>query len=243
MNTPGKFAIFTVHKAASMFLHRISKQACAMAQIPYCSPNNKGPSGNLLYIRRADENFSQSTLDRFNSIHTGCIGPMRRPLDIDLDQCFVNLHLRDPRDGLNSMFFSWTKIHPGFDPVKRQEWIAWGIDRFVIEFSDDYLDRYEKYLNHYLGHPNVTLLKYEDMVHGFRHWLELFLKPFQLSPQEVNCLYQQFSNEVDPRNADPDSHRRKILPGDFRNNLKTETIERLNQKFKHILRSLNYSIS
>ncbi|EGJ31343.1 MULTISPECIES: hypothetical protein [Moorena] len=235
-----KIAVFTVHKAASMFLHQITIEASALAKINYYSPNNKQLSDSLFYFRPPRENFCQEALAKFNSIDTGCIGPMRYPLEIDLDSCFVNLHLRDPRDGLNSMFFSWTKIHKGFDQSKRDEWLSWGIDKFVISFSDEYLDRYEKYLNHFIGHPNVNLLKYEDMVYNFDSWLTLFVQPFQLYSQDISGLSKQLSDEVNPQNADPNTHRRKMISGDFKNNLKPETIDTLNQKFGHILSALDY---
>ena len=105
----------------------------------------------------------------------------------------------------------------------------------MISFSDDYFERYEKYLNHFIGHPHVNLLKYEDMVYNFDSWLTSFLQPFKLSADDINGLSKQFSDQVDSKNAKPNTHIRKITPGDFRNNLKPETIDTLNQKFGHIL--------
>ncbi|NEP31026.1 MAG: hypothetical protein F6K38_05905 [Moorea sp. SIO3B2] len=235
-----KIAVFTVHKAGSMLLHRITLEACALAQLKYYSPNNKELSDSLLYFQDFKVNCCQSALADFNYIDTGCIGPIRRPLEIDLDSCFVNLHLRDPRDGLNSMFFSWTKTHGGIKKSIRDEWLSWGIDKFVISFSDDYFERYEKYLNHFIGHPGVNLLKYEDMVDNFDSWFTSFVQPFQLSSEDINGLSKQLSDQVDPKNAKPNTHIRKITPGDFRNNLKPETIDTLNQKFGHILSALDY---
>jgi hypothetical protein len=235
-----KIAIFTVHKAASMLLHKINLKCCEMNRLMYYSPNGRDHSYQLEPLAFPESKLESESM--FKGILKGFIGPIRVPLDINLDECLVNLQLRDPRDGLNSMFFSFTKIHPDFPEEIRLAWLEKGIDQCIIEWSDDYLNRYQKYIDNFIGHPNVNFLKYENMVFDFETWLHSYIKVFELSSEQISELEVYLADEVNPATANPKTHKRKILPGDYKNNLKPETIDFLNQKFSSVLSQLDYEL-
>lgn len=96
--------IFTVHKAGSMFVHRLTDYLTRKIDMPYHSPNK----GNF-----PDQAGLSADLSHFNG-KTGCIGPLRQywPLE-NIDNYSIILHLRDPRDMLVSLFFMHTHQTPG----------------------------------------------------------------------------------------------------------------------------------
>ena len=67
---------------------------------------------------------------------SGCFGPIRALVGVpDLGSRKVLLHLRDPRDVLVSMFYSYCYTHPGDvagNTGYRKEVADQGIDRFVL---------------------------------------------------------------------------------------------------------------
>jgi hypothetical protein len=96
--------IFTVHKAGSMFVHRLTDYLTHQIHVPYYSPNK----GNF-----PDYTKLSADLSYFNG-KTGCIGPLRQYWPItNIDSYNIILHLRDPRDMLVSLFFMHTHRTPG----------------------------------------------------------------------------------------------------------------------------------
>jgi hypothetical protein len=131
-------AMYTVHKAASVLLHKLTKFICTEIDIPYYSPH---------HVEHADRFISSVNRGSILKFDTNepikCYGPLRRPALLpSFDNYKVIIHLRDPRDGLNSMWFSFTTIHKGIPDHVREKRLRMGIDSFVIERSDDYLERY-----------------------------------------------------------------------------------------------------
>ena len=196
---------YTTHKAGSMVLHRVLKDICELNRIRYYSPN---------------ENKSQLPFKRmfagedFIAKKRGCFGPIRFFVPTKaLDKASIILHLRDPRDVLASMFFSYCYMHAGEIEAHtgyRKEVAEAGIDRFVLDmvgapfydYRGDYgigsrykkhvgtvLDRYQRYLDELLGRPNTTAVSYEEMVLAFPSWLEKIVGAFDLKdPEETRAV-------------------------------------------------------
>jgi hypothetical protein len=232
--------VFTVHKAASMFLHNILMQITRSAGMNYYSPNRPASPYHFPVTKKNnDEEYAK----RFSGIE-GCIGPIRRPVCLpnQIDYQIV-LHLRDPRDALTSMFFSYSYSHTGIDDRERERWISEGIDKFVLDKSDDFLDRYRIYCEDFVGRPNVTLVTYEEMIFSFETWLKKFIAPFPI--QDVDDLTRkmivQYKDEFRTTSEVVTSHKRKITPGDHKEKLRQETIAILNQRFGEVLGKLGYS--
>jgi hypothetical protein len=252
--------VFTLHKSASMFIHKQCEHLCKLAGIAYHSPNLPG-SG--LDARRL------LTDPKVWEARHGCFAPVRFFVDIPrFEDYAVILHLRDPRDVLVSMFYSYCYIHPGEIEANtgyRREAAARGIDAFVLakasQGSTDYRGdygtgghvedlignlpkRYRDYIERLLGKPNVTLLKYEDMVSDYRGWLERFIKPFPIAAKSrvVDDLVAQSPGFFPKRTHDALTHMRHVTPGDYKTKLQPATIGRLDEIFADALRALDYEL-
>ncbi|HEY1582636.1 MAG TPA: sulfotransferase domain-containing protein [Chthoniobacterales bacterium] len=251
---------YTTHKAGSMVLHRVLKDICELNRVRYYSPNE---SKRQLPFERmfAGEDFIAKK--------RGCFGPIRFFVPSRaIETASIILHLRDPRDVLVSMFFSYCYMHAG--EVERhtgyRKAIAEaGIDRFVLdmvsaafyEYRGDYgigsrykehvgnvLDRYERYLTELLDRPNTIAVSYEEMVLSFPSWLEKIIGAFDLTePEETRAVVAaRHANSVAAEEKeDVWSHKRKVTPGDHREKLQSETIRELDRIFAPILQRLGYS--
>lgn len=250
--------VFTLHKSGSMFLHRQCEMLCSASGIAYHSPNLPG-SG--LDARRL-----LTDPDIWRTRH-GCFAPVRFYVEIpQLSDYEVLLHLRDPRDVLVSMFYSYCYIHPGEVPPDsgyRRRTAEEGIDAFVLakssamsrRYPGDYgtgghvedlignlPSRYERYLRHLLGRANVTLLRYEEMVSDYPRWLSAFARPFPLPDRQQRLAdWSARSRSFFPqRSGDVMAHVRHVTPGDFRLKLQPTTIRKLDTIFAPTLDALGY---
>ncbi|HEX4666601.1 MAG TPA: sulfotransferase domain-containing protein [Chthoniobacterales bacterium] len=251
---------YTTHKAGSMVLHRVLKDICELNRIHYYSPNE---SRTQLPFERifAGEDFIAKK--------RGCFGPIRFFVPTQaLAEASVILHLRDPRDVLVSMFFSYCYMHAGEierHTGYRKAVAEAGIDKFVLdmvgeafyEYRGDYgigsrykkhvgtvLDRYQRYLAELLSRPNTIAVSYEEMVLAFPSWLEKIVNAFDLpAPEETRAVVAaRHANSVAAEEEeDVWSHKRKVTPGDHREKLQSETIRALDRIFAPVLERLGYS--
>jgi len=194
--------VFTTHKAGSMVLHRVLREICESNNISYYSPN-QNPDKQLPF----DRIFNG---EDFIAKRNGCFGPLRFFVpSATLKSANIIIHLRDPRDVLTSMFFSYCFMHPGETAANtghRKKVAEAGIDKFVLDLSDEnftgydgdygtggqygkYIgnvrDRYLTYLREIIGKPNTVLLSYEEMVLDFPTWLKKFLRTFELNDSDA----------------------------------------------------------
>ena len=252
--------VFTLHKSASMFVYSQCRLLADLAGIPYHSPNNReSPFREHQFVKDADLWTGRS----------GCFAPIRFYVDIpEIENYDIILHLRDPRDVLVSMFYSYCFIHAG--AVKqntgyRAEVAQAGIDAFVLArvtepqttLQGDYgtgggLEylignvprRYADYVQYLLGKPNVTLVRYEEMVTDYRSWLTRFIRPFPIEdkPRVIDDFVRRSSAWFPKREQARMTHVRQITPGDFRRKLQPSTIEQLNEVFADTLAALEMPV-
>lgn len=252
--------IYTVHKAASMFLHRLTAEVAQEFGIPYYSINND----------RDFETIKTASWKGFieGGGRTGCFGPIRAgaaepSVPDDLSSYRVILHLRDPRDVLTSLYFSHVYSHrrtPGqFNPSdeQRSRWEDGGIDEFVLANASKTRKAYRDLCSTFLGKENVLLVKYESLTLNYAEWLDEFLSAFdhfEPRPRRLlnvvgfastlsrirRRLYRKHRREFTVQQEDVQQHRRQITPGDHRRKLSTETIEQLNGHFRDVLEMLDY---
>ena len=120
--------VFTLHKSASMFIHQVCEYLSQQSGMDHFSPNSR--------VAPIDERLLLTDKEFWKANH-GCFAPVRFYVDVpDIDDYKVILHVRDPRDVLVSMFYSYCYIHKG--PVTantgyRKETAEEGIDAFVLE--------------------------------------------------------------------------------------------------------------
>ena len=235
-NRVEKIGIFTVHKSASMLLHKLSGLCSDLKSIDYYSANNVGSTEKVGVCEFPDfhENNSEIVSRKYEAIRTGCIAPIRRPLKVAEDHPRV-LVLRDPRDALTSMYFSFTKIHGGIPNEEREKRVSAGIDNFIAQRASDFFDRYNIYMNEFLDRPLTTFLRYEDMFINPTKWIDSFCAPFELPSEDKAKVARYFQLETDTQNANEDKHKRRMLPGDYANHLSLESIDTLTSQFHNYL--------
>jgi len=245
-----KIGIFTAHKAASMLLHKLTlkileTKAGKTQDLVYYSANNISSSDrNFSYLKSFTDTFVNNCLEvreAYNAIENGIIGLIRRLIDIDPDHKIL-VCLRDPRDGLVSMFHFFTKIHGGISEKVRDKRIKQGLSSFVDERSADYEERFAMYIRQFLGNENCSFLKYEDMFYSPEKGLSRFSVPFQLSQDEYKDLERFFNKEVDSNSAKAATHERNMMTGEYLTALPASTIELLNETFYECIVALGYSL-
>jgi Sulfotransferase domain len=252
--------VFTTHKAGSMVLHRVLRDICEKNNIAYYSPNQSG--ANKMPFDRIFNG------EDFIAARHGYFGPLRFFVpSAALESANIIVHLRDPRDVLTSMFFSYCFMHPGDIEANtgyRKEVAEAGIDKFVLDMSDEnftrytgdygtgspynrYIgniqDRYITYLREVIRKPNAVVISYEEMVLDFRSWLRKFLTAFKLADADETYEFvaDRHAETVKPTGEDNWSHKRKVTPGDYKEKLRPETISKLNLRFSKVLDALGYS--
>jgi hypothetical protein len=243
-----------------MLLHRVLRDICEHNRIPYFSPNETGRH-KVPY----EEIFEGKD---FIAARHGCFGPLRFFVPTAaLETASIVLNLRDPRDVLTSMFFSYCYMHPGEIEANtgyRKEVAEAGIDRFVLDMSDsnfttyrgeygtgsrfgrytgNIVDRYTTYLNKVASKLNTVVLSYEEMVLSFQTWLRKLLSAFNLTDADETYAFvtARHATDVKPTAEDKWVHKRKVTPGDYKEKLKPETIATLNDRFREALDALGYS--
>jgi len=246
-----KILVYTIHKAGSMFLHKITSEASEAFGLDYYSINKE------CHYDLIKQNGWNCLIE--DASKTGCFGPIRvgealPNIPSELGAYTIILHLRDPRDILTSAFFSCVYSHPrqegrfNISDEQRGHLQERGIDAFVIERTPNLKSRYETLCNALFGKDNVRCIKYEDMVTDYKHWLEEYLSAFRHLARSqtsfsgiVDDLYNRHKDEFNVDSEDIFRHKRQVTPGDHKQKLTPQTIEWLNREFDNILRLLQYN--
>ena len=84
------------------------------------------------------------------------------------------------------------------------------------------------------------LYRYEDVVFDKRSWIQSMVTYLSLeaAPAMLDRIVER--NDVIPQTEQNDSHIRRVSPGDHKEKLAPETIERLNSEFAPILNRYGY---
>jgi len=196
-----------------MLFHRVLQELCEKNNIAHYSHNQ-----DLDKQLPCERIFNG---EDFIAARNGCFGPVRFFVpSAALNSAKIILHVRDPRDVLTSMFFSYCFMHPGEiapDTGSRKEVADAGIDKFVLDMTDENFtgyegdygtgrehgkyvgnvrDRYFKYLREFIGKPNTVVVSYEEMMLDFSSWLKKVVAVFELNhPDET---YRFLTNRIKP---------------------------------------------
>jgi hypothetical protein len=232
---------FTVHKSASTFIKNTVMEL--LAHEPLTVINFSG----YLSKKAQESNYNNAKkMSKALRSRGFFYGAFRAFYHFpDMDQYKILLVLRDPRDVLNSYYFSTLYNHPlGRKEVfdERGKYSHMDIDSFVLEKAPEFKKKYQDFCQHLLGRPNVLFLKYEDMISVFPKWLQQ-LSDF-LEIKNNNEIQQTIVNKTQFKVNKEDKHSfiRSIKAQDYKDKLKPETIKQLTELFKEELIQLNYSL-
>lgn len=227
-----------LHKSGSMFLYRYFQWLSWHAGYAFFSANNPSPNQEGA-LEPTAENRCVCPLRDFEENEYSSIA--------DVDRIVQIFHVRDPRDMIVSEYFSfgWTHRIDSENP-RAQQWRKevqkMTVDEYALgqpEFSRWPIEKkFEPIVQKEAG-PNSLFVKYETMVTDFPTWSAQVSVPFDLRwPALVKRWgLWKFRNEfkVDGK------HKRRITPGDHRQQLTPATIELLNQRYQPILERFGYS--
>ena len=232
--------VFTVHKAASLGVYDVMRTIARKEGWPLHSANLQRAT-LVEPVEPGDADFCDQLAGK-----TGLVGPVRMPVklgDGGFERDRFILHLRDPRDVLVSMFFSWSYSHPGVSDAYREELREKGVNSFVRNNSSILKTKYELYVRDFLPLPRTSLLRYEDFVLDRPRWLEQFLAAAGIDDGLRRYGRLAKKNPAEKVQAeDVNAHIRKATPGDYRVKLDIETISMLNDNWRDILGALNYDV-
>jgi len=251
--------VYTIHKAGSTFLDLLMSQTARRLSIHHLS-ENQDANFDAIHNSSWKQFIEDHSKQKSASFETSCFGPIRGSIDQpifpdDLQRYSVILHLRDPRDILTSMFFSYAYSHTvrsgRFEATdeQRNQWRENGIDKFVLSAAPALKQTFDKLRQRLLGHPHVTLVHYEQMVLDYPNWLSNYLSAFcHLSvptkkrrhlflPQSVrrkkiqNQLLLKHQDSFTVASENVFEHKRRVTPGDHKEKLAGSTIQALDSIF------------
>jgi hypothetical protein len=167
----------------------------------------------------------------------------------NLAQKRVIIMVRDPRDLLVSMYYSFGFSHPlspnpeigQYQQERRTRIQPIGLDEYARLSAPHLAARFER-LGKVYGRTrtkNRLLLTYEEMVLDFDSFyrkLSLFL---ELEPGVRNKLFNRTRPE---KSEHPDQHKRNGAPGGFQRKLSGQTIEEIERILGKVMAAFRYGV-
>ena len=250
---PSSIALFTVERAASRYVANLMRAlALDAGMTPIDLDSYFFELGKV-----------QEWLGSGRSVPPGtfrdrgyCYGPFRTsyPRLFDGDRLRFLLALRDPRDALVSLYFSYC-----YEPsrplladdrfteegeAKRRRFRSQSVDEFVTMAFTSWRHirkSYRDYCDHLLGKSNVLFVRYEDMVEDFDRWLESVVEFFEFRPAPELLAGIRATAGFPVSGERVDAQKRQVLPGDHKRKLAPETVDTLTRECEDILVRLGYA--
>jgi len=221
--------VYTVHKAASMLLFRAMDAYCQNNGLALYSPNSRDEEFRLAVSRK-----EEASVDCEFPVQPCLVGPVRVPKAYsNLRGHKTMIHLRDPRDVLTSMFYSFTFSHAGIDEEVRQKRIRMGVDKFVLSREPDMRNRFKTYCRWIENDDSIFLTTYESLYDDFEGWLNATFRFWGAEDPELVATVAKTEDpqKISNRGENINKHKRQATPGDHARKLSPETIAILNDRF------------
>ena len=94
-----------------------------------------------------------------------------------------------------------------------------------------------------LAKPGSIFVKYETLVLNFPAWLAKVAQGFAIDNERfISKMSKKYAGEFAVKKENIHAHKRKIVPGDYREKLAAETIASLNAIFAENLQRYGYEI-
>ena len=231
---------FGVHKAGSSLMHSMLQAVCVRSRLPFTNvPGALFDRG--VFEKDWEANPTLIPLFSAGAVHLGfrVFPQLLLDAEVRLAERRSVLLLRDPRDALVSAFFSYggqlTHVLPKHAPEKFlqrfEEKRQVDIDAYCLGNAKGLLQKLDTY-RRVLSAPNNREFRYETVFFDKRAFLEGVFEHFGISIDPSIIQEVAEKHDVRPVTEDRTKHIRKGYPGDHREKLKPETIERLNEIFR-----------
>jgi hypothetical protein len=250
VNTHRSIIHFSVNKAATQYTKGILRRCAIENGLTHAQINEYARHSDFPYLDHlsATEMVQYQHIFKPSGYLYSVFGGMIEGIP-NLDNYHVILMIRDPRDVLTSRYFSHVYSHlpPGRSKIEAFDTrVAFaqqaGIDRYVLEWSDQVCQIYQRYLDLLVNRQsNVYVTKYEHMMSDFPTWLDGVLDYCELdisSNHKQDLLEEAYKTR--PKKENVSKHARQATPGDHIRKLQPETVEHLDALFSNILAEFGY---
>lgn len=233
--------LFTTHKCASTFFSKFLQVADQESEFSHLNYDSFF-AGQQVSVEQAfdDKRFLSRGFREQGFIY----GPMRSNRDIPNKHAYkILLILRDPRDVMVSLYYSMRYSHALISKSMvsiRQEAEEHSVDSYVYLRCQEFLERYNSYLNLLNQNYNLVYLRYDDLIEAPKRSLRRISNfiGIELRQQTFERLKNQL---VPPTREHLIRHRRSGRSGQFKIKLQPATIEYLNHEFKQVLHPLGFA--
>lgn len=249
---PGNFIkcfAFSIHKCGSSLMNKMIKEVCNIEKIPYLDiptpmfENGLGPSW------QKDDGILKFIKDGYIYLGYRNLPPVFKD-KIDFSNSPSVLLIRDPRDALVSQYFS---LRPGGSHKlpkigakefveKRKDVIGMNINEYVINKASLSKQKFIDYKN-IVNKGNVKVFYYEDIFFNKQEFLQKIFEHFNIIVETQNINLVAKKNDIIPLEEDKSKHIRKGFPGDHRDKLTKDTIDKLNLIFSDVAEFYGYDLN
>jgi hypothetical protein len=241
-STKTSIIFFTAHKCVSSYIKRIIKllaEDYRMIHIDFESYFKNLKKNN--WEKFSDKIFLEAVFKKQGYYY----GSFKTYRNIpNLEEYKIVLMLRDPRDILVSQYLSISSKNSlyfrGVNKIQQRNTFI-SIDDYVLESAKILKTIYETYCSKFIGKDNVLFFKYEDMLSNYDHWIEKLSKHIKL---DVNHKLIQSIKHNDNFNINLEKeyiYKTILNPGEYKDNLKKSTIQKLNEIFAKVDSKLDYN--
>lgn len=229
--------LFTVNKAASMYVHRMLRWIAEPHGLLQADLTGwfATSSGNM--FRHFKDPESMQKLFRPKGFFYAAL---RDPCDIPGPERFrIVVVLRDPRDVLTSKYYSQGFSHAVINErvhARRKHVVRQTIDTFVLEHAPGLLKSYQRYVDQYDGKPYALITTYEKMTADLPGWLNAIVQHTGLTehPEAIQRVLDHAKNVK--ATGDKSKHIRVARSGDHQERLQPATIAELDRMFAPLMR-------
>jgi hypothetical protein len=237
---------YTFHKCASiLFGSYILKNIDGLRHVNHASRIYSGRSYKKLKLEAKGYAYGPIRLsaDPMSPVYKKLVVPATQPEF--MGDKIVIFFVRDLRDILVSAYYSFGYSH-AFSPVEkirqlqeatRSEIQAESLDEDALRSANKVRQNFETLSQLDSVCERSIVLKYEDMIGNFEHFIAQLSKYIALSQGVVQTIFERSRPK---ESEDISSHRRSGQPGGFRGKLQQETLDSLNRELENVLEKYQY---